>query len=402
MSALATSGIQRLLRFVRRTAKPDLFSAMVRGNRVLLLHDGATCLPAMLEAIDRAEREILLEMYWFGSDKTGWRFAKALMQKAKKNVAVCVIYDAVGSLEADDAMFDEMRAAGCDVREYNPIAPWRQRFNIGLVNHRDHRKILVVDQHIAMTGGVNIGDPWLPESEGGGDWRDDMIRIEGVAALDMRDMFIHTWRELGGVDPCPAMTADDLRDSGVSVPDEGSPVRVLGSHYRAARAAIRRSYLEEIRRANSHIYIANSYFVPDRVIRSALGAARSRGVDIKVLLPGVSDVPAVFYAGRRLYRWLLERGIELYEWQGTVLHSKTAVIDDRWCTVGTYNMDYRSWRSNLEVNVTIEDHGVAAAMSERFRADIGRSSPVKLDDWRFRPLGERLFEHFFYLFRKLL
>jgi cardiolipin synthase len=395
-------GVGRLLQYMRRGARPDLFQAMVRGNRVTLLHDGATCLPAMLEAIERAEREILLEMYWFGSDKTGQRFAKALIKKAKKKIPVCVIYDAVGSLEADDAMFDEMRAAGCDVREYNPIAPWRQRFHIGLVNHRDHRKILVVDQSVGLTGGVNIGDQWLPAAEGGGDWRDDMIRIEGVAALDMRDVFLHTWRELGGVDPCPTMTAAELRDSGVKVPEGGSPVRVLASHYRAARAAIRRSYIDEIRKATSHIYITNSYFVPDRVIRFALSAARSRGVEVKVLLPGESDVPAVFYAGRRLYRWLMTRGIELYEWQGTVLHAKTAVIDDRWCTVGTYNMDYRSWRSNLEVNVAVEDEGVASAMSARFRADIGRSTTVRLDDWRFRPLGERLFEQFFYLFRKLL
>lgn len=382
--------------------RADRFETMVRGNRVTLLHDGAACLGAILEAIEEAEHEVLLEMYWFGSDRTGRRFAEALMEKARQGVTVCVIYDAVGSLEAEDAMFEEMRAAGCDVREYNPIAPWRQRFNIGLVNNRDHRKIIVVDQWVGLTGGVNFGDPWAPASEGGGGWRDDMIRIEGVAAARMRQVFFSTWRELGGEVPRSAMSEADLRDSGAPIPEGGPPVRVLANDYRGQRAAIRRSYLHQIRTARSHIYITNSYFVPDRAVRVSLGEAAERGVDVRVLLPGESDVPAVYFAGRRLYAWLMKRGIHLHEWKGTVLHAKTATIDDRWCTVGTYNMDYRSWRTNLEINVTVEDEGVAHAMSARFRADTSRSDRIDAHDWAFRPLSERALEQFFYLFRKLL
>jgi len=378
------------------------FTAMVRGNRVTLLHDGAACLPAMLEAIEGAESEVLLEMYWFGSDKTGRRFADALSRKAKSGVDVCVIYDAVGSIEADEAMFEAMRAAGCDVRQYNPIAPWRRRFSLGLVNNRDHRKILVVDQRVGFTGGVNLGDPWAPEVEGGSGWRDDMIRVEGVAALSMRDVFMSTWRELGGHETPKTMSEAELRRAGIEVPEDGSSVRVLSGDYRASRAAIRRSYLEAIRRSDEHIFITNSYFIPDRVIRNTLAAASKRGVDVKVLLPGESDVPAVYHAGRRLYERLMRAGVELYEWHGTVLHAKTAVIDDSWCTVGTYNMDHRSWRSNLEVNVAVADRGVARAMSERFRADLAGSSRVDAHHWRYRPLSDRLAEHFFYLFRKLL
>jgi cardiolipin synthase len=380
----------------------DLYQTMVRGNRVTLLHDGATCLPAMLDAIESAEQEVLLEMYWFGSDRTGWRFARTLCEKARQGVKVCVIYDAVGSIDADESMFADMMAAGCDVRQYNPIAPWRARFNIGLVNNRDHRKILVVDQCVGFTGGVNIGDPWAAESEGGGGWRDDMIRIEGEAALQMRDVFLHTWRELGGKLPYPRIASSEISARGTRIPEDGSPVSVLASTYRATRAAIRRSYLDQIRRAKERIYITNSYFVPDRVIRRALIRAVRRGADVKVLVPGDSDVPAVYYAGRRLYRRLMAAGIELYEWQGTVLHAKTAIVDQRWCTVGTYNMDYRSWRANLEVNVTVEDPGVASAMAERFQADIAHSVKIDRHEWRFRPLSERVAEHFFYLFRKLL
>jgi cardiolipin synthase len=387
----------------RRTRRRrDRYDALVRGNRITLLHDGAASLPAMLEAIESAEREILFEMYWFGSDRTGRRFADALSAKARAGVRVAVIYDAVGSIEADGEMFDAMREAGCDVRQYNPIAPWRHRFNIGLVNNRDHRKIIVVDRAVGFTGGVNAADLWAPEAEGGEGWRDDMIRIEGPAALQMREVFLHTWRELGGEGGGPTPTADELRKAGARIPEQGAPVRVLANHYRAERAAIRRTYLREIRRAESHIYITNSYFVPDRVVRRALAAAVERDVEVSVLLPGDSDVPAVYFAGRRLYAWLMARGIRLYEWKGTVLHAKTAVIDDRWCTVGTYNLDYRSWRTNLEVNVAVEDEGVAAAMADRFRADVDRSIRIDPHDWAFRPVSERLLEHFFYLFRKLL
>ena len=315
---------------------------------------------------------------------------------------VCVIYDAVGSIDADDAMFDEMRAAGCDVREFNPIAPWRRRFALGRVKNRDHRKILVVDQYVALTGGVNLGDPWAPIEEGGAGWRDDMIRIEGVAALSMRDVFLFTWSDLGGREPSPAMGEAELIESGISLPKSGSSVRVLANKYRRQRAAIRRGYLTEIGRAKQEILITNSYFVPDRVIRKALAAARRRGVAVKVLLPGESDVAAVYFAARRLYSWMLARGIELYEWNGTVLHAKTAVVDRRWCTVGTYNMDYLSWRNNLEVNVAVVDESLGGAMARRFGIDTARSTKIEPDDWGYRPLGERALEEFFYLFRRLL
>jgi cardiolipin synthase len=372
------------------------------GNRVTLLHDGEECLPAMLDAISEARTEVLFEMYWFGSDRTGRRFVDALCEKARQGVAVCLVYDAVGSIDADEAIFVEMRAAGCDVRQYNPIAPWRQRFNIGLLNNRDHRKILVADQRIALTGGVNVGDPWAPESEGGAGWRDDMIRIEGLAALQMRDVFLHTWRELGGDIPAREMTAREREDSGDRVPDAGSPVRVLANHYRYERAAIRRSYIEAIRAATRSISITNSYFVPDRVVRLELARAVARGVDVKVIVPGESDVPAVYWAGRSLYAWLMRKGIELYEWHGTVLHAKTAAVDDRWCTVGTFNMDYRSWRSNLEVNVAVQDEPLAVAMHRRFRHDLARCEQVDPDDFRYRSISERMIESFCYLFRRLL
>ena len=160
------------------------FETLVSGNGVTLLHDGEQAFPAMLEAIEAAEREILLEMYWFGSDAVGRQFAKALSSRARAGLRVRVIYDAVGSVQSDGRMFARMRDAGCEVEQYNPIAPWRARFRIGVVNHRDHRKLLIVDRRVGFTGGVNLGNEWAPESAGGGGWRDDTIRIEGPAAED--------------------------------------------------------------------------------------------------------------------------------------------------------------------------------------------------------------------------
>lgn len=379
------------------------FDAYVEGTRVTLLHDGVQCFPAMLEAIARAKHEVLMEMYWFGSDRTGWRFAEALMDKARQGVPVALIYDAVGSLEADPKMFEAMRAAGVRVADYNPIAPWRRRFRIGVVNRRNHRKMLMIDRRIGFTGGVNIGDEWAAESEGGEGWRDDMVRIEGLAVASMRTIFLHTWDELAREEE-----HDDVEPFDEPVPParytgEGeAKVRVLANHFLGERRAIRSTYLDRIRRAKESVYITNSYFVPDRVIRRELRRAASRGVDVRVLLPGESDVPAVSYASRRMYGWLMNQGIHMHEWRGNVLHAKTAVIDGEWTTVGTYNLDYRSWRFNLEVTVAIEDPTVGAAMKERFFQDLESAPAVDLRAYRYRPLSERLLEHFFYLFRKLL
>jgi cardiolipin synthase len=225
-----------------------------------------------------------------------------------------------------------------------------------------------------------------------------MIRITGPSATQLRELFVDTWRTLSGDD------SGKLMRLGLSEPPgyRGSPVRTVANFFRGQHRAIRRSYLTEIASARSQVYIANSYFVPDRRVRLALAAAAERGVDVRVLVPGQSDVIAVYYAGRKLYGWLIDRGIKLYEWQGPVLHSKSAVIDERWCTVGTYNLDYRSLRFNLEVTVTVEDRAVGHAMKAKFEEDLEKSVPVSLQHFRFRPLSVRLLENFFYLFRKLL
>ncbi|MEM9069550.1 MAG: phospholipase D-like domain-containing protein [Myxococcota bacterium] len=374
------------------------FETSVEGNRVTLLHDGAQGYPAMLEAIANAQHEILLEMYWFASDVTGARFADALIARARDGIRVVVVYDAIGSLEADAAQWTRMRAAGCHVFEYNPIAPWRRRFRIGVVNNRNHRKMLIVDRRIGFTGGINIGDAWAPEEQGGEGWRDDMIRVEGPAVRQMVNIF-----RLGVASLVMGM--DGVRDTlppGAELPEAPSRVQVIANHYFGERRAIRAAYLTRIRNARRCIYITNSYFVPDGQIRRSLAEAARRGVDVRVMVPGEGDVPAVHHASRKRYSWLDDHGIRLYEWQGVILHAKTAVVDGEWSTVGSYNLDYRSWRFNLEVVVAVEDRSVAKAVEERFLLDLENAKAFDRNEHRYRSLGDRFFENFFYLFRKLL
>jgi cardiolipin synthase len=375
------------------------FEALVSGNRVTLLHDGKQAFPAMLEAIAEAKREIVLEMYWFASDTVGQQFADALVSRAATGVKVRVIYDAVGSIQSDGRMFSRLRDAGCEVEQYNPIAPWRARFRIGVVNHRDHRKLLIVDRQVGFTGGVNLGDEWAPESAGGAGWRDDTIRIEGPAVEQMCDIFDYGWLRI--VEP-QTVAKPRFRPPVDTGDGRGSRVRVLANHYSRERRAIRQAYLRRIESAQRSVCITNSYFVPDGQIRRVLRRAVSRGAEVRVIVPGESDVLAVRHAARKLYGRLLEAGIQLYEWQGSILHSKTAVIDGRWCTVGTYNLDSRSLRFNLEVVAAVEDAAVAGAMEDRFNEDLEHTTPVSYEEWRRRPLHVRMLDDFFYRFHRLL
>ncbi len=403
--------------FRRAIRAPGEHDIPVAGNTVTLLVDGEQAFPSMLAAIAGARTEVLLEMYWFQSDVIGQRFAAALAGRARAGLRVCVIYDAIGSLGVDEAMFDALRAAGAEVREYNPVAPWKNRWRIGTLNNRDHRKILVTDAEVAFTGGINIGLPWAPESEGGEAWRDDAVRIEGPAAVQLRVVFFETWRRLGGA-PAPTLRAPRTTTEGsiaaseaeqgvASDAQQGSesargrqPVRALPSGHRRTRALIRSAYLHHIRRAQRYVYIANSYFIPDREVRAALIGAAARGVDVRVLVAGQTDVPAVYYASRYLYARLLGNGVAIYEWTKSVFHAKTAVVDGAWSTVGSYNIDHRSWRLNLEINVAIDGPEVAEAIRTRFLADLEVSDKVELAQFRFRSLAERFLEWFYYLFRK--
>ena len=402
---------------------------------IQLLRNGAEAFPAWLEAIAGAQREILLEMYWFDSDRTGRMFAEALIERARAGVVVFVIYDSIGSLGTDRAMFEKMEAAGVKVREFHPIAPWRKRFRWGAIARRDHRKIIVIDEAVGFTGGINLCDQAASKESGGGGWRDDAVRVSGRAVTELRALFFDTWLRIGGPMPTrgpsvaprarrqltaaaryeagqPAATWRD-RLARISRPQREitttadrritrrPAVQVLGHSTFGAQRTIRNLYVRQIRAARRCILIANSYFVPDNTVRRALERAARRGVEVRVIVPERSDVPSVGWAARALFTSLMRAGVHVHLWLEGMMHAKSAVIDE-WATVGSYNLDYLSLRYNLEVNVASEDPAFVQSVETSFRGDLAMCREIDGTTWERRPVFERVIEWLAYLVRKVL
>ncbi len=364
----------------------------VGADSVRLLRDGVEAFPAMLDAIASARHEILLEMYWIGDDAVGAHFRDALAAKARAGVRVCVIYDSVGSMSITAGWWRPLVAAGGRAGEYHAISPLDPRFRLARVELRDHRKMLVVDGTLGFTGGINLAAPWLPVTQGGGGWRDDVLEVLGDAAQELRTLFFRTWRKLTGERP-PV----DVRPLSRT---RTRPVWVLASQWRTRRS-IHREYVVRIHRARERIDIANSYFVPDRSVRSALFQAVARGVRVRVLVPSKSDVAVVHYAVEALFDTLLRHGVEIRALPGGMLHAKTAIIDDRFTTIGSYNLDERSWHKNLEVNLAVEDPAFARHVREWFERDLERATPIDLATWRGRSVVRRGMEWASFALRRL-
>jgi cardiolipin synthase A/B len=365
---------------------------VVGGDRVRLLRDGVQAFPAMLGAIIRAQREILLEMYWIGDDAVGDRFREALAARARAGVRVCVIYDSVGSMAITPAWWRPLFAAGGRAVEFHSISPLDPRFRLERVERRDHRKLLVVDGQQGFTGGINLAAAWLPPDGGGAGWRDDAIEVRGDAAEELRSLFYRTWRKLtheaAPLDVRP-LTRKRTR-----------PVWVLASQWRTRRS-IHREYVLRIGRSRDRVDIANSYFVPDWRVRRALFAAVRRGVRVRVLVPLKSDVRVVQFAGEALFDTLLRNGVELWALPGTMLHAKSAIIDEAFTTVGSYNLDERSWHKNLEVNLAVEDRDFARHVRGWFERDLEIATRLDLTTWRERSLTRRGIEWAAFALRRL-
>ena len=382
------------LRTLLRRARPGSgdFSRDVHqyngGNKLELLPDGAAVFRSMWAAIEAAKETIHLETYILSSDRTGLEFSKRLQEKARTGVRVRLIFDSIGAMEIEPVFLNRLRNAGVQMLEYHPIAPWRPRWAWG---RRDHRKILVVDGKTAFTGGVNISDSHLSASEGGGDWRDAHVRLEGPAAYELDRLFRAVW----------------FKETGRWFRSEGHPEDVRGRSlvWVAAnqeflhRFRIRAAYLNALRAAQREVLMANAYFLPDLRVRRSLAAAARRGVSVKILVQGRSDILSVQYASR--YRWdfLLRHGVRLFEYSGSIMHAKACDVDGVWSTVGSYNMDHRSLMHNLEVNLNVLDAEFSEKVARRLREDMAKSREITLDGWRRRPWADRVLEWFFHLFR---
>lgn len=330
---------------------------------------GEAAFAAAREAIAEAEQEVLLESYIVRDDRTGREFLELLAHAAARKVTIRVLSDAFGSWGTKRSYWRELARRGIDVRLYHRFwrYPWKQFV-------RDHRKILVVDRRIAFTGGMNIGDEYgSPRYRQGPTWRDTQIRLEGSAALELAAVFREGWIGAGGSSfELPAIR-----------PDQGSDARVLVLDARPGRGhAESGSVFSAIAGgARRRLWITNAYFAPPSIAIDFLSEAVQRGVDVRLMLPGRSDVPLLRHAAHGSYRRLLEHGVRVFEYQPTVLHAKTLVADDCLAAVGSTNLDFRSFRFNAECNAVVLDRLVAADVADAFADDQTRSIEITQDTW---------------------
>lgn len=361
-------------------------------NRVTLLRDGMEAYPAMLDAIRAARRVILLEAYTLRDDFVGEAFRDALIERREAGVVVRVLYDAVGSFELPVAFVEGLIGAGIQTLEFNPVAPWRARWAL---NRRNHQKSLIVDDEIGFVGGLNIGAEYAPTDEGGGGWRDQAVSIEGPAVLDLARNYRRTWIRAGGRPfPEPRMKRTRPGQEGFQ-----ADVAIVTNFGLRRRSRMRQSAFRAITRSKRRIDIWNAYFLPGLLLRRALRNAARRGVEVRIIVPAVSDVGAVWWASRRLYSRLLKNGIRIFEWPERMMHAKSAAIDGVWSTIGSYNIDSRSFEHNLEVGAIVLDREVGQTLQREFDRDVERCREIRLAEWRARPRWHRMLEWFFYQFR---
>ena len=369
-------------------------SPLVVGNKVVLLQDGPATFQAMFNAIRNAKDHINMETYIIEDDEVGKRFADALIEKQAQGVSVNFIYDSVGAINAPKEFFKRLTDAGIKVLEFNPINPLTAKKGWEL-NQRDHRKLLIVDGEAAFLGGINISSVYSSGSfsprskrrpDGSPPWRDTHLQLEGPVVGEFQKLFLATWEKQKGPPLAPSKFFPQLTNKGKEV------VRAIGSSPDDPYSLIYVTLISAINSAETSVYLTNAYFVPDPQLLTALTDAAQRGVDVKIILPSNTDFWLVFHAGRSFYTKLLEGGVKIYERRGALLHSKTALVDGVWSTIGSTNLDWRSFLHNEEVNAVILGQEFGGQMQVMFDKDLAASKLITLDQWQQRPIGLRFKE----------
>ncbi len=375
-------------------------SPLTAGNRVVLLQDGPATYQAMFAAIDAARDHINMETYILEDDDVGHRFAQALIAKQRQGVQVNLIRDSVGTIGTPASFFQRLADTGIRVLEFNPINPTAVRKDWA-VNQRDHRKLLIVDGHTAFLGGINISSVYSGGSfsqrsrtasnrrpVGVPPWRDTDLQLQGPVVAELQKLFLATWEKQKG-DPLPAKNYFPRPESaGRQV------VRAIGSSPDEPYSLIYATLLSAIGSAETSVHLTNAYFVPDPQLLAALEAAAQRGVDVALILPSQTDSWLVFHAGRGYYSQLLRAGVKIYERRGVILHSKTALVDGVWATVGSTNLDWRSFLHNYELDAVVLGVEFGNQVQAMFEKDLAASDMITLEQWERRPLHLRLKELF--------
>jgi len=342
--------------------------APVGGNRVDLVSRNEEAARRMGEAIASAKESVWAEYYMVKNDPTGREFLTLLARRAREGLDVRLLYDAVGSWGIEEGALDAIRAAGGHVEVFLPINPLRRRWAVHL---RNHRKILVLDGKVAMTGGMNVGDEYSGRRRRGpaAAWRDTLLVLDGPAAGALAEVFAEDWSF--------ATESEEILDVPRDAPrKDGSLVAVLPSGPDQEANAARLAYFAGITSAVSRCWIASPYFIPDGPTNRALVAAALRGLDVRILLPEKNDVTLVGPAGRSYYTALVRAGVRIFEYRPAMLHSKLMSIDGRWCLVGSANVDVRSFWLNFEISALVFDPAFAAVVDAQFEKDVADSREI--------------------------
>jgi cardiolipin synthase len=377
----------------RREMGVLLGPAILPGNTITDLENGDEIFPAMLQAIASAKKTVTFETYIYWDGEIGRKFADALSERARAGVDVNVTIDWAGSISMDEALLEQMKEAGVHVQRYRPLH-W---YNLGRMNNRTHRKLLVIDGTLGFTGGVGIGDEWQGHAQDPDHWRDLHFRIEGPVVAQIQSAFNDNWIKtsgevLNGGDYFPALTPAGSMDAHmfVSSPAGGSESMHL-------------MYLMSIAAAEHSIDLAAAYFIPDELISKALVAARHRGVRIRVLMPGKNtDSDAARVASKASWGPLLLAGVEMYEYEPTMFHNKMLIVDHEMVSVGSTNFDLRSFQLNDEASLNVYNHAFAERMTEVFEQDLKPTRRYTYEQWKKRPWKEKFKEKFFIPIRSQL
>ena len=357
---------------------------VVPGNRVDILLNGQEIFPTKLAMIRSARRTINYAQYVFESGKPAEEIAAAISERCRAGIQVNVLLDAVGALAMPGQLRTEMTEAGCRVETFRPLRP----FTLDRYNYRNHRRILVVDGVVGVTGGSGISGKWSGNGKEAGHWRDTDVRIEGPVVEQLQGAFAENWLEatgvaIGGPAYFPRRRLDYKGDV---------DAQVVRSSPAGGSSAMYTVFLLALSSAQRSIHITNPYFVPDEKMMSTLLDAAQRGVKVKLLIPGAIDHNLVRQASRSAFGRLLTGGVLIYEYRPALLHAKTMVIDGIWSTVGSTNLDHRSFALNEELNVVVYDSDAAGRLEEVFQQDLANSKQVTYGDWSDRGLTSRFLE----------
>ena len=370
----------------RRSAEA-LGNPMVGGNTAVLLENGDDIFPAMVRDILAAKQSVNLETYIFQPDRAGRMIADALIAASQRGVEVRLLVDAWGSKFSD--MKAEFDSAGAKAEKFRPIRP----FAIHKIGRRTHRKILVVDGRIAYTGGLGIDERWLGDARSTEEWRETQVRVEGPVVAQMQSIFSEDWTYTTG----EILTGEEFYPA---ISPSGSMLaQAVKSSLGDATSLSKMLYYVAIESATRSIFIQNAYFLPDKQVREALAAASKRGVDVQIMVPGRNiDLPMVRQASWRKYGELLEAGVRIWEYEPTMLHNKTMVVDGVYSTIGSINFSARSMSKNAEESLAFYDKAFAKKVEAMFDRDRERCKEITLAEWKDRGLTKRLSETVFWAF----